>query len=80
MAPGAPEGKRRGAGRGGEGVAIEVPAGVPWPIHRVATSGHYRDPLHTIVTQWSLADVMQANAVIDAIEAAVRKARESDGG
>ena len=39
-------------------------------VHRVATAGRYTDTLHTILTEWSLADVYAANAVIDALAAA----------
>lgn len=49
----------------------------PWMVHRVATSGHYRDSLHTILTEWTLADVYAANQVIDALaDAADRASRE----
>lgn len=43
-------------------------------IHRVAIS-RYKDPLHTIMTEWSLADVLDANSVLDALE----DAEASDG-
>lgn len=39
----------------------------PWMVHRVATSGHYRDSLHTILTEWTLPDVVAANQIIDAL-------------
>lgn len=45
-------------------------------MHRVATSRRYTDPLHTILTEWSLADVWTANAVLDAIEDAERRQQE----
>jgi hypothetical protein len=37
-------------------------------VHRVATSRYYRDSLVEIMTQWSMADVMDANEVIDGLE------------
>lgn len=49
-------------------MTLQVPARVPWPIHRVATAGYYTDALETICTRWSLVDVVDANAVIDAWE------------
>lgn len=52
-----------------------IPGHIPWPVHRVATSGHYRDSLHTILTEWSLADVAIANAVIDGLEDAAEAAQ-----
>lgn len=75
MARDAPQGGRS-AGRRGEGVEIRLPEGVPWPVHRVATSRRYTDSLHTILTEWSLADVWTANAVLDAIEDAERRQQE----
>jgi hypothetical protein len=55
-------------------VAVAVPPWaterIPWVVHRVATAGRYTDTLHTILTEWSLADVYAANAVIDALAAA----------
>ena len=50
---------------------------VPWPVWRVATSGRFGDPLHTILHEWTLADVYAANAVIDALcDAEARASRE----
>jgi hypothetical protein len=50
-----------------------VPPGVLWPLHRVATSGRYHDSLHIISTEWSVADVYDANDLIDALAAAEEK-------
>jgi hypothetical protein len=47
-----------------------VPGRLCWPVHRVAVSGDYPDGLHTILTCWTLEDVVDANAVIDALAAA----------
>lgn len=44
-------------------------------MHRVATSRRYTDSLHTILTQWSVVDVFEANLVLDAIEDAEARAR-----
>lgn len=49
---------------------------MPWIIHRVAVSRRYTDSLFTIETEWSLADVYTANAVLDAIEDAEALAAE----
>jgi hypothetical protein len=69
-----------GSGRG-RGVAVDVPPWaverIPWVVHRVATAGRYTDSLHTILTEWSLADVYAANAVIDALAAAEEAHRGS---
>lgn len=61
-------------------MTLEVPGHLPWPVHRVATSGYYRDSLVEIMTQWSLADVINANGVIDAYEDAKARAAEEDRG
>lgn len=45
-------------------------------MHRVATSRRYADSLHVILTEWSLADVYAANAVIDALEDAEARAHK----
>jgi len=47
---------------------MKVPGHVAWPVHRIATSGYYRDSLVEIMTRWSLSDVVDANEVIDALE------------
>lgn len=69
-----------GSGRA-RGVAVDVPPWaterIPWVVHRVATAGRYTDSLHTILTEWSLADVYAANAVIDALAAAEESHRGS---
>jgi hypothetical protein len=50
---------------------------IPWPVWRVATSGRFGDSLHTILHEWTLADVYAANMVIDALaEAEAQAARE----
>jgi hypothetical protein len=49
---------------------IKVPPGVQWPIHRVAISGRYNDSLQTISTEWSVRDLWDAIAILDAIEEA----------
>lgn len=52
---------------------------MPWTVHRVATSGRYHDALHTILTEWSLADVMDANAILDALDDAAERAHTRAG-
>lgn len=44
-------------------------------VHRIATSRRYTDSLHTILTAWTLADVCDANLVLDALEDAEARAR-----
>lgn len=55
---------------------LTIPGHIPWPVHRVATSGYYHDALSDIMTRWSLSDVMDANEVIDAYEDAKAQAQE----
>jgi hypothetical protein len=47
-----------------------VPGHLCWPVHRVATSGHYHDSRHTIETRWSLWNLVEAFEVCDAIDTA----------
>lgn len=56
-------------------------ADIPWPVWRVATSGRFGDSLHTILNEWTLADVYAANQVIDALTdaEAEAEARASKG-
>lgn len=49
-------------------MTITVPGHLFWPAHRVATSGHYHDTLEAILTRWSLADLVDAVAVCDALD------------
>lgn len=39
-----------------------------WPLHRVATSGRYHDPLHVIETEWSVRDLLVALDVIEELD------------
>lgn len=55
---------------------MTLPSRIPWPLHRVATSGYYSDSLSTISDAWSLADVVDACAVCDALDDARRRAQE----
>lgn len=66
---------RRGADDEAQRVEIHLPEEVPWMVHRIATSRRYCDPLHTIMTRWSLVDVFEANLVLDALEDAEERAR-----
>lgn len=54
-----------------------MPPGVYWPVHRVATSGRYHDSWHTIMNDWTIADVFDACDVIDALDDAEQRAREA---
>lgn len=54
---------------------IVIPGHVPWPVHRIAVSD-YHESLHVILARWSLADVVDANLVLDGLDAARRKAQE----
>lgn len=47
---------------------------IPWPVWRVATSGRFGDSLHTIMEEWTLAQVYAASQVIDALGAAEERA------
>lgn len=63
------------------GVAIHVPpaavADIPWPVWRVASSGRFGDSLHTILNEWTLTNVYEANQIIDALlDAEARAAQE----
>ena len=49
---------------------MKIPEHVDWEIHRIATSEHYRVSPHEIRTCWMWREVLEANAVIDAFEAA----------
>jgi hypothetical protein len=51
-------------------VTLTLPAHIPWAVHRIATSRRYNDSLHTILSRWSVADVFDANDVLDALDAA----------
>jgi hypothetical protein len=53
---------------------------VPWRVHRIAVSGRYTDPLHTLLTEWSLGDVLDANEMLDALEDAQAAAAQSEEG
>ena len=59
---------------------MTIPSRIPWPLHRVATSGYYNDGLHVISTCWTLADVVDAWEVCDALDAAKVKALQSARG
>lgn len=61
-------------------MTMTVPSRIPWPLHRVATSGHYRDSLADISERWSLADVVDAWELCDILDdARVRAQKAGDG-
>ena len=49
---------------------------IPWPVWRVAFSGRFSDSLHTILHEWTLADVYAANQIIDALLDAEARAQK----
>lgn len=57
-------------------MTVTIPSRIPWPLHRVATSGYYPDGLHTITNAWTLADVVDAWEVCDALDSAKADAIE----
>lgn len=57
-------------------MTVVIPGHLPWVAHRVAVSGHYHDSLHTILTAWTLADIIDANDVCDALDDARAAAQE----
>lgn len=56
-------------------MTVTVPSHIPWPIHRVATSGYYPDGLHTIANRWTLEQLHDAWLICDAYDAARDRAR-----
>lgn len=61
-------------------MTVTIPSRIPWPLHRVATSGYYPDGLHAIAERWTLADVVDAWEVCDALDAAKMAAIENARG
>lgn len=55
-------------------MTVTIPSRILWPLHRVATSGYYSDGLHTISERWTLADVVDAWEICDALDAAKARA------
>ncbi len=60
-------------------MTVRVPGRLCWPVHRVATSGHYPDGLAVIEGDWTLEMVVDACEVSDAIDAARVNAAERRG-
>ena len=58
---------------------VRVPGRLCWPVHRVATSGHYPDGLAVIEERWTLAMVVDACDVCDAIDEARAEAIKRAG-
>jgi hypothetical protein len=42
-----------------------VPPDIPWVVHRIVTSKHYRASLVEVQRQWSIDDVADAHQVLD---------------
>lgn len=55
-----------------------MPEGIHWPVHRIATSRRYSDSLHTILTEWSIADVYAANDLLDELDDAEARAMRGE--
>lgn len=47
-----------------------------WIVHRVALK--YPDGLHLVETEWSLQDVLDANAVLDELDRIQAEAEDGD--
>lgn len=45
-------------------------------MHRIATSGRYRTDPHVIRETWTWDEVLEANAILDAFDAAEDEAKE----
>ena len=58
----------------GERITLQLPEGVDWEIHRIATSDRYTVSLKEIENEWSMADLERANQVLNAIEISEAKA------
>ena len=55
---------------GARAVALTLPDGIDWWVHRIASSRHYPgDGMAAIVDRWTLPDVAHAHGVIDALDA-----------
>jgi len=46
-----------------------IPAGVDWFVHRVASSDRYSSGLAEILYGWTLEQVLDANMVLDTLDA-----------
>lgn len=60
-------------------MSVTIPSRIPWPLHRVATSGYYPDGLAAISERWSLSDVVDAWEVADAFDDAKVRALKGNG-
>lgn len=47
---------------------MQIPGRLCWPVHRVATSGHYPDGLAAIEERWTLSMLVDAHEVCDALD------------
>jgi hypothetical protein len=59
---------RRPKDRNEGAVAVEVPAGLPWFIWRVAIHERTKATLYEIQQQWSLADLVNAHMALDVVD------------
>lgn len=59
-------------------MTVTIPSRIPWPIHRVATSGYYPDGFAVIASEWTLEQLYDAWLICDAYDEA--RARLPGGG
>ncbi len=56
-------------------MTVEIPPGIAWRVHRIATSERYGGlSPHEIRTRWSWLEVLEANEVLDAFADAEARA------
>lgn len=60
-------------------MTVTIPSRIPWPLHRVATSGYYHDSLADISERWSLEMLVDAWEVADAFDDAKVRALKGNG-
>lgn len=65
---------------GDEAPRITIPARIEWRIWRIAVSGRFHSSLIEIQRDWSVRDVQDANAILDALDKAEREAFAKRGG
>lgn len=51
-------------------MSVKLPAYVDWEVWRVVTSDRIQVGLNELLERWSLEDVWDAHAVLDAVETA----------
>jgi hypothetical protein len=61
-------------------VTVTIPSRIPWPLHRVATSGYYPDGLAVIAERWSLEMLVDAWEMADIFDDAKVRAIQNARG